>query len=210
MDYKDTLAAEVQTWLIPDETKRREKFRRERIRHYKLIKDLLLDKLGTEEMSILEVGGGPMPVSDLLRFRKRVVIDPLADEYKKVLPCPDHVALAIEKCEPRPMYDLVISTNALDHVEQPALALEIMAECLNTGGYLAIACAENNALTHPHPAHKHNITADWVHRRVDCSYETVWELTYAKDGYRYGWVEYEGRRGQPAFAILLRKCTGYT
>lgn len=202
----DPLDAELASWLIPDERSRREKFRRERIRHHKLVRDLLLDKLGTEEMSILEVGGGPMPVSDLLRFRRRVVVDPLSTEYRSVIPCPDHVAIGIEDWVTCDKFDLIITTNALDHVKNPRYAWSCMCSHLAPRGYIAVMCAENNALTHPHEAHEHNLTADTIHRWADASFETVWELTYAKDGYRYGWVEYEGRRGQPAFAMLLRHC----
>jgi hypothetical protein len=206
MSYEDTLEAEVASWLIPNEAEREEKFKRERIRHHKLLRDLLLDKLGTEEMSILEVGGGPMPVSDLLRFGYRRVVDPLSDEYRKVLPCPDHVAMQAEDIGEQGVYDLAIATNSLDHVQEPDMVLQKMLQAVRPTGYIAIAGAENNAITHPHPAHVHNLTAGWVHRRLDPYCETVWELTYARDGFRYGWREYEGRRGQPAFALLMRRC----
>jgi SAM-dependent methyltransferase len=206
MDHADTLDAEVASWLIEDDRLRRDKFRRERIRHHKLLRDLKLDALGTQEMDVLEVGGGPMPISDLLPFRSRVVVDPLSDEYRKVIPCPDHVASAIEDYPGTYRFDLVIATNSLDHVRDPQRAFHEMVQQTAPGGYVAVACAENNALTHPHPAHVHNLTAERIHRWADRQFETVWELTYAKDGFRYGWVPYEGKRGQPAFAMLLRNC----
>lgn len=210
--YEDTLAAEVDSWLIEDPAAREEKFRRERIRHHKLVRDLLLDRLGTESMAVLEVGGGPMPVSDLLRFRTRLVVDPLSQEYSTALPCPDHLASQAEdmhELTDEGEFDLVISTNALDHVENPSHVIANMDRALKSGGYMAIMCAENNAITNPHPAHVHNLNADFVHRLLDAEYETVWELTYAQHGYRYGWAPWEGRRGQPAFALLMRKCSGY-
>jgi SAM-dependent methyltransferase len=209
VNYEDTLEEEIKTWNIADDEKRAEKIRREKIRHYKLIKDLLLDKLDTHNMVIAEVGGGPSPVSDLLDFGYRNVFDPNTDAYKEYWPCRDHIAKKIEDVEIQEFYDLVICTNALDHVEKPATALLKMQEMLAPGGFLALLCAENNALTNPHPAHIHNLTSEWVHDYLDSNFETVWELNYANDGYRYGWAEYEGKRGQPAFAILLRKCTGY-
>src|ERR1035438_2461165 len=137
MSYTDTLEAEVASWLIPDEALRLEKFRRERIRHYKLVRDLLLDKLGTEDMDVLEVGGGPMPISDLLRFRSRTVIDPLSDEYRKVIPCPDHLAVKVEDFKNKwpTGYGLVLATNSLDHVEDPAKALAIMFDSATPTGY---------------------------------------------------------------------------
>ena len=207
--YQDQLREEVKTWCLPDEYDRAEKMRRERIRAPKLIKDLLLDKLDTHQMDIMEVGGGPEPISDFLQYRSRVVLDPCSDNYREFFPCPDHLTQKIEDFDSGPFASLVICTNALDHVEKPRLAVEKMDEALVPGGYLAIMCAENNALTNPHPCHEHNLTADLIHEWVDEDYETVWELTFAKDNYRYGWVKYEGKRGQPAFALLLRKCVGY-
>ncbi len=209
MRYEETLEAESRTWLLP-EPERREKFRRERIRHYRLIRDLLLDRLDVHNMDILEIGGGPMPVSDLLRFRSRLVIDPLSDDYRTVIPCPDHVAMRAEDLEKEGAFDLAISTNSLDHVESPELVVAKMAAALRPGGFMAVQCAENNAIVHPHAAHVHNISAEWLHRLLDADFETVSEWTWREHGYRYGWVLYEGRRGQPAFALLLRKCSGYT
>ncbi len=209
MEYTETLEAEVASWLIPDVGARCEKFRRERIRHYRLVRDLLLDRLGTEDMDVLEIGGGPMPVSDLLRFRSRLVVDPLSDEYRTAVPCPDHVTLRAEDLEAVDAFDLAIATNSLDHVDDPADAFERMHRSLRRGGFLAIAGAEDNAITNPHPAHVHNLRAETVHCWADAQYETVWELNYRDHGYRYGHVMHEGRRGQPAFALLLRRCTGY-
>lgn len=209
MKYEDTLKEEVKTWCIEDSLSREEKIRRETIRHPKLIKDLLLDKLDTHNMVIAEVGGGPIPLSEELQFDSRVVYDPNSDEYKKYWPCPDHIAMKAEDIVLKHFYDLIICTNALDHVEKPGLALMQMDHALMPGGFLAIMCAENNALTNPHPCHVHNLTAKWVHSKLDLRFETVWELNYAKDGYRYGWASYEGKVGQPAFAWLGRKVIGY-
>lgn len=205
----DTLTAEANSWILDDPVAQAEKLRRERMRHFKLAKDLLLDKLGTETMDVLEVGGGPLPVSDTIRFRSRTVVDPLSDEYKKIAPCRDHIAGRAEDMKYTADFDLAIVTNSLDHVEDPKVAFAKIAKSLRRGGYAAIAGAEDNALTHPHEAHEHNLRADVVLDWAAEEFETVWKLTYAADGYRYGHVLYEGRRGQPAFALLLRKCTGY-
>lgn len=207
--YERTLEAEVGTWCIENPNDRHEKIQRERIRHRKLIRDLLLDELDTDDMDVLEVGGGPSPVSDDLRFGNRVVVDPLTADYRRYFPCPDHIEMKAEEMWWRGQFDLAISTNALDHVECPNLALLRMRDALRPGGFLAVMCAENNALTHPHPAHQHNLTAEWAHELLDHEFETVWELNYRQHGYRYGWVKFNGKRGQPAFALLMRKCVGY-
>lgn len=207
--YEDQLRAEVKTWCLPDEAARHEKFQRERIRHRKLIRDLCLDQLDTHLMDIAEVGGGPEPVSDLLQFKSRVVIDPCTEQYRRYFPCPDHIDTQVEHTAWMYDFDLMICTNALDHVEDPYEAISCMDVGLKPGGYMAIMCAENNALTNPHPCHAHNLTADAIHQWLDEDYETCWELNFREHAYRYGWVEYQGRRGQPAFALLLRKCSGY-
>lgn len=208
--YKGTLEAEAASWCIEDDDQRREKIQRERIRHFKLIEDLLLDQLDTHLMQVLEVGGGPCPVSDLLNCRRRVVVDPLASQYAEFFPVPDHVELQAEDMDFGSEFDLVICTNALDHVEDPEVAMERMDIALKPGGFMAVLCAENNALTNPHPAHVHNLTADRVEAALRQDYELVRRRTYREDGYRYGWVEWEGQRGQPAFALLMRKCVGYS
>lgn len=207
--YQDQLEAEARTWCLTGEEARLEKIQRERLRHPKLIKDLLLDQLDTHRMNVLEVGGGPVPLSDLLTFKHRIVIDPCTDDYKRHFPCPDHVAQKIEDSKAAGRFDLIICTNSLDHVDDPSVAVARMNQALRPGGFMAIMCAENNALTNPHPCHVHNLTAAIVHQWVDQDYETVWELTFQRDGYRYGWVTFQGKRGQPAFALLLRKAVGY-
>ena len=160
-------------------------------------------------MRILEVGGGPLPLSDLLDFAERVVVDPLSDDYRKIAPCPDHVTMFAEDMTFVAEFDLAIATNSLDHTRTPEKVLDRMVTALQPGGWLAVAGAENNALTHPHPAHIHNLTGRWVRRRVERDFEIVVDRSFEREGYRYGWVPWQGKRGQPAFALLLRKCSGY-
>lgn len=212
--YDEMLSAEADTWCIEDPVARQEKIQRERIRHPKLIKDLLLDQLDTHLMDVLEIGGGPSPVTNLLQFNTRMVVDPCTDEYAKYFPLTEneHFTGKAEEFlddtfEER--FDLVVCTNALDHAYEPTTVVDRIRKVTRPGGYVAIMCAENNALTNPHPCHKVNLTADHIHRWLDPEFETVWELTFRKDNYRYGWVEYQGKRGQPAFALLMRKCVGY-
>lgn len=210
MSYESQLKAEAATWCIEDPGARAEKAQRERMRHPKMIRDLLLDKLETSTMRVLEIGGGPLPLSDLLPFRERVVVDPLTEEYAVYFPVPDHLGIRAEEInEDAAPFDLVICTNALDHVKDWHAVVSKVERVLAPGGFFAVVCAENNALTNPHPSHEINLTADDLHRACDVWGETAWELTYPRDGYRYGWAQYEGRRGQPAFALLFRKCTGY-
>ena len=210
--YAERLIAEAETWCIGDDLARHEKLQRERMRHPKLIRDLKLDMLHTHLMDVLEIGGGPCPVTDLLDFKSRIVVDPCADDYANYFPVTDHVAIRAEELDDswEERFDLVVCTNALDHVQSPVAVIDRIRAVTRPGAYVAIMCAENNALTNPHPCHIHDLTASDIHRWLDAEFETVWELTFEKDHYRYGWVEYQGKRGQPAFALLMRKCAGYT
>lgn len=207
------LEEEAKTWCIDDPEKRAEKMQRERIRHPGIIRDLLLDRLDTSGMSICEIGGGPEPISDLLDFKDRVVIDPCTEEYARYFPVPDHIHSYAELAMGDDLwernFDLVIATNSLDHVRDYRVVIGNVYRVLKPGGYFAVMCAENNAITNPHPCHVINLTAKEIHRLCDTWAETVWELTYEKDGYRYGWAEYNGKVGQPAFALLMRKVVGY-
>lgn len=211
--YQHQLDAEVDTWCIPDDALRHEKVQRERIRHYKLVKDLLLDKLDTHVMDVLEIGGGPVPVTDLIEFNTRMVVDPNTDDYCNyfALSETEHFTMRVEEMgdDFEERFDLIVCTNALDHVQSASAAVDRIRHMARPGGFVALMCAENNALTNPHPCHKINLTAKDIHRWMDPEFETVWELTFGKDRYRYGWVEYQEKRGQPAFALLLRKCAGY-
>lgn len=211
--YLDQLAAEADTWCIEDPVRRHEKYQRERIRHHKLIRDLLLDKLDTHLMEVLEIGGGPCPVTDLIEFDRRMVVDPCTDDYVRyfALEESEHFSLRVEDMgdDFEERFDLIVCTNALDHVQSPVAAVDRIRAMVKPGGYVALMCAENNALTNPHPCHVHNLTPKLLHRWLDPEFETVWELNFPRDRYRYGWVEYQGKRGQPAFALLLRKCVGY-
>ena len=206
MKFEDQLKAEAESWTNPD-TDVGDKLLRERIRHYGLIRSLLLDKLPTYRFDVLEVGGGPLPISDLLPYSSRTVIDPCTEAYRAIAPCPDHYAGRIEDFRPEyaDTFDLIIATNSLDHVESPHRALASMSLALRHGGYMAILCCENNALNHPHPAHKVNLTVTDIHSELDADYETVYQLTFERDGFRYGWRRYDGVCGQPAFAWLGRK-----
>ena len=211
--YEEMLSAEADTWCIEDPVARQEKIQRERIRHPKLVKDLLLDQLDTHLMEVLEIGGGPSPVTNLLQCGRRMVVDPCTDEYAKYFPAPEteHFNMKVEEMgdDFEERFDLIVCTNALDHVYEPLMAVDRIRKMAKPGGFVAIMCAENNALTNPHPCHKNNLTAEQIHNWMDPEFETVWELTFRKDNYRYGWVEYQGKCGQPAFALLLRKCVGY-
>lgn len=206
MDYNAIQAEEARTWLIEDPKERKEKAQRELIRYPLLKKQMGLDYLDTSDMEVWDIGAGPLGgVSSLLRARKTVRIDPLADEYKRFFPCYGYEATKAEDLKARlAIPDLVIVTNALDHMENPAKFLQDIVQHTRPSTYFAHSHAIDNAITHPHDAHQHNVNPQMVKEALSEDFELVWNLDYEHDGTTYGW------RKQPSFHQLWRKVTGYT
>lgn len=207
-EFKHIQTEEAKTWLLEDEAKRHEKLQREIVRYPYMAKLMGLGYLDTTSMTILDIGGGPVGLSSIIPCKKRKVIDPLTEEYAKYFDTYFHQSLQGEDLgQMFTNADLVIVTNALDHFENPWLFMQEMVRLAKPGSYFTHYHAINNAITHAHAAHVHNINPEWLHKLIDTDYETVWELTYPE--IRYGWVHYNGKIGQPAFCGLYRKVTGY-
>lgn len=204
--YQDIQQEESRTWLMDDPVKRNEKAQRERIRYPLLKKQMSLDHLDTSTMEVWDIGAGPLGgVSSILNCKKRLCIDPLAKEYSKYFDTKSYWAIKAEdlkKALKTP--DLIIVTNALDHFEDPSQFLKDLATYMKPGAYFAHFHAINNAISHPHPAHQHNINPRMFYERLSDTFECCWYLDWQADGLTYGWLK------QPAFASLYRKVIGYT
>jgi len=210
MSWEDAQFAEIQTWNIEDEKMRREKIERETARYPKLRRDMGLNLISTHDKTVVEIGGGPVGVIYDLEAKERIIIEPLTEEYKECFPCPYHInAIGEEMPLENDSVDVVVIANALDHCKNPSLVIQEVKRVLRPGGWFAISNCIDLAVIHKHPGHKFNLDEFWFHSEIDSDFETVHELTYRKDNYRYGWMSYEGRVGQPAWAGLYRKVTGY-
>lgn len=208
--YAEVQKSEAMTWCIEDPVVRAEKFQREIIRYPFMAKQMGLDMLDTSNMIIWDIGGGPLGLSSILPCKRRVVIDPLADEYGKYFDTTFHVKGQGEELkEQLSLPDLVIVTNALDHFEKPLRFLEDLVKYGKSGMYFAHGHAINNAITHPHEAHEHNINPEVMETYLASDFELCWSYDWKHNGARYGWMQYRGRCGQPAFYQLWRKTTGY-
>lgn len=100
----------------------------------------------SEPLKVLDVGAGPLSVlawgveQNLFEL---VAIDPLADEYAKLLkqnninypvsPIPG-VGEKVAEMFDEESFDIVYSRNALDHTVSPALCIENIVKVLKTGG----------------------------------------------------------------------------
>jgi len=210
LTWEEAQVAELDSWLIEDPEKRREKIEREVARYPKMRKEMGLGLIDLSNKNVLEIGGGPIGIIADLHCGKKTILEPLTEDYKKYWPCPYHLdgvgeAIPFKNGE----IDLVVITNALDHCQTPEIVVHEIKRVLRAGGWLAVHNAIDLAAIHPHPAHIKNLDEFWFHNLIDFDFETVHELCYPK--IRYGWVKspYDGKVGQPCWAGLYRKVTGY-
>jgi len=205
MEYKKIQEEEAKTWILDDPTKFRDKKMRETIRYPLLAKQMGLNNLDTSWMTVWDIGAGPFGgVSTVLRCKEVKRIDPLKKEYKKISDVSTYDNIKAENLkfnlkEP----DLIICTNSIDHFEFPESFLEDLGKYMKPGAYFAHLHAIDNAVTHPHPAHVHNINPALMRKYLSKDFECVWYSDYATDGLTYGWLK------QESFAGLYRKVTGY-
>lgn len=199
-DFKDTQHAELESWL-PDP----DKIQREVVRYPLLKKQMGLNALDTSTMLVWDIGCGPLGgVSSVLNAKLVNRIDPLGNDYAKYYPQNNMISKKAEELkEDLAIPDLIIITNALDHFENPKKFLEDLAMYMKPGAYFAHLHAINNAYSHPHEAHAHNVNPELFKDYLNKDFECVWYEDYQNDGLTYSW------RKQPAFSGLYRKVTGY-
>lgn len=201
--FQHTQHAELESWFSHDPKIERDKRIREIVRYPLLKKQMGLDHLDTRWMQVWDIGAGPFGgVSTIIDCARVERFDPLGAEYAKHYPLYNYhsdKAEQISLSEP----DLIIITNALDHFEHPRTFLGKLGREMKPGSFFSHIHAINNAYTHPHEAHAHNVNPEMFKDFLSKDFELVWYLDYEKDGLTYGW------RKQPAFSGLYRKVTGY-
>lgn len=203
MKYKQIQKEEAKTWVLENSEEFNDKKQREIIRYPLLAKQMGLNYLDTSNMTVYDIGAGPFGgVSSVLNCKGVTRFDPLTEEYKKIADTSTYSSNQAEEVDYRHA-DLVIATNSIDHFEHPFEFLETLVDTMKPGAYFAHFHAINNAITHPHPAHVHNINPELLRAYLSDSFEEVWYLDYLSDNLTYGW------RKQPAFAGLYRKVVGY-
>lgn len=204
-NFEHTQEEEAKTWLIEDEDIRNDKASREIIRYPLLKKQMGLNYLDTSKMEVWDIGAGPLGgVSSVVNCKKVTRFEPLTPQYAMFYPLNNYVWQKGEELEKDlAVPDLIIVTNALDHFDNPAKFMQDLAQYMKPGAYFAHLHAINNAITHPHDAHAHNVNPEMFREYLSEDFECVWYMDFLQDGLTYGW------RKQPAFSGLYRKVTGY-
>lgn len=200
-DFDKTQQSEADSWLIDDPIVRREKAQRETARYPLLKKQMGLNYIDTSWMTVWDLGAGPLlGVSSVLNCAHIVRVDPLGKEYMKYFPQTHMLAEKAEDLKERlSQPDLIIVTNALDHFENPTEFLQDLSKYMKYGAFFAHIHAINNAYSHPHEAHVHNVNPEVFKEHLDDAFETVWYMDFQSDGLTYSW------RKQPSFSGLYRK-----
>ena len=204
---KSNLRAELDSWVVKDPKVRQLKLEREWIRYPQILEALgIKDLLYLREKSILDIGCGPMGgLLQIIDCDKKTTLDPLNYEYLRLFPefYNSGIRYVTGRGEEMPFatnsFDLVMSTNAFDHAEDPYRVLTEMDRVLKPGGYIALMFCLNLSKIHPHPAHIHSINEEVFRSWVDSKYETIIHKVIP-----YGWVQHNDRIGQPALVWLGR------
>lgn len=204
-DWTHTQQHEADSWLSPDPKVRRDKEIRERIRYPLIKKQMGLANLDTSQMLVYDIGPGPFGgVSSVINYGSVIRFEPLMREYAKFYPLQDYNDAKAEDIGKRlEEPDLVIVTNALDHFQDPNKFMYDLRAFMKPGAFFAHIHAINNAYSHPHEAHAHNVNEEFFKKHLGEDFELCWQMSFQHDGLTYGW------RKQPALSQLWRKVAGY-
>lgn len=133
----------VQKNLGNEEQKRRNQYCRGIIEdNCNICKDFFAQDFS--KLKIIDIGSGPEGILHVINAACKVALDPLMDEYEKmgyaidangVLP---YSAMAEHAAFGRISYDCAICMNALDHMKNPQIAIQSIAEILRDGGQLLL------------------------------------------------------------------------
>jgi len=154
---------------------------------------------------VLDVGCGltsvlrclPAPPSE--QSWRRVGVDPLAEHYRHLLPWPESIQLLTAPAASLPFpdasFDLVCCSNALDHMPDPAQALQEMQRVLTPNGHLLVtvelfgeaetpsagtasdtsASASTTIPPNRGPAHPHSLTRLEAERLLSTCFEPLFQ-----------------------------------
>ena len=131
-----------------------------------------------DDSRILDVGCG---ISTVLHFVNgvRYGIDPLADEYKLIYPYPEGINIQKGFAEKIPFsdgyFDVVFSSNVLDHVTDPRKACDEIHRVLKLGCFFVLTVEIFEEKIDRDPSHPHCLTKNDVHLLLDGKYSIIFE-----------------------------------
>lgn len=205
-EFEKLQAIEDNTWSLSDDKVRAEKAMREGARYPLLAKQMGLIGpyrcIDTSGMEVWDIGCGPINggVSSVIRCKKRLSIDPNKEAYSKYYNVQGYDGTKAEDLKERlSIPDLVISTNCIDHFQDPIGYLQDIDKYMRYGTYFCHHHAQDNAINHKHEAHVFNLNEEIVDSIFHDNWEKVWYMNYKEDGLVYSWLK------EPAFCAIYRK-----
>ncbi len=136
------------------------------------------------DRSVVEIGGGPFPGVSLLRAKRSIAVDPLADAYVSAGVVPARASRVVHVAAPAERIplaqagaDLVICENCLDHVENPTLAMREMSRLLVPGGlvWLLVDLMDYRDQMHPNPMSHERLASILRDAGVEVLYQATWD-----------------------------------
>ena len=134
--------------------------------------DEIRSRIPLEGKRILDVGCGINTVLEFLPGR-RIGVDPLAEDYKRIHQYPPDVEIRESKGESLPFadasFDVVFCSNVIDHTEDPDKVISEVTRVLTSRGHfiLTVESFSEEAADHfRNVGHPHNITLDRLHGLV--------------------------------------------
>lgn len=96
-----------------------------------------------EDTAIMEIGCGPICLSQAIPNGKKTYLDPLLDDFRRLfpgeLPEGEYIASSAEKiARPNRSYDMVVCLNTLSHTLNPELVLNEIERLLKPDGKLLL------------------------------------------------------------------------
>jgi 2-polyprenyl-3-methyl-5-hydroxy-6-metoxy-1,4-benzoquinol methylase len=97
-----------------------------------------------QDGAVLEIGCGPVCLSQALALENKTFLDPLLDDFRRMypgeLPDGEHLATIAEQVpKANSSYDLIICLNTLSYALNPELIMNEMERLLRPGGRLILA-----------------------------------------------------------------------
>jgi len=173
--YKKVKKAELNWWKIKGVTRGK--------KHYPLYEKIFqFNRFDFTNKVLTDVGAGMYPIHLEFNARRKILIDPLVNEYNKISGFLQDQSVeyyeSFKEVEhgDEGLSDVIFCFNCIDHVEDPALLIEEIHNNLKKSGVLFIYSHIGNPLGGP--SHPHNLSKSDYYQLFDQGFKIVEEFSW--------------------------------